>query len=424
MNIYLDMVGCRLNQAEIETYARLLRAAGHQIVASPEKAELVVVNTCTVTTQAASDSRQKIRQAARKGATVVVTGCWSSMDPAAAQGIPGVKQVISNSNKDALVDLIFEDSLKSDVDVTRQPVAGTRSRTRAFIKVQDGCDNHCTYCITRLARGRGHSRPNSEIIESIRFAIAGGVKEAVLTGVQIGSWGTDLHPVSRLSELLKAVLNETDIPRIRLSSIEPWEVDEALITSWKNQRLCRHFHLPLQSGSSTVLKRMARKTSPQEYQALVSRIRTAIPAVSITTDIIVGFPGETDAEFEETLTFIQQIGFSGGHVFVFSARPGTPAASFPDQVAFSTRRQRSKILRELLSKQSHAFQQKFIDQQLEVLWERSVHQAEGWHSSGLTDNYLKVSAITEKQSSNNINAVVIQDSENGCLKGRMIEHGQ
>jgi len=424
MNIYLDMIGCRLNQAEIETYACQLRAAGHQIVASPEKAELVVVNTCTVTTEAASDSRQKIRQAARAGAAVVVTGCWSSLDPELAQAMPGVKTVIPNREKDALVELLLGDHLVKQPDAMRQPVAGSRRRTRAFIKAQDGCDNHCTYCITRLARGKGHSRPASEVVEAIRFAAAGGVKEAVFTGVQIGSWGTDLQPTTRLSELIHIVLNETDIPRLRLSSIEPWEVDEDLLALWKNPRLCRHFHLPLQSGSPTMLKRMARKITPQEYLALVSKIRTAIPQVSITTDVIVGFPGETEAEFEETRDFIRRIGFSGGHVFVYSARPGTPAAGFPDQVAFSTRRQRSKQLHDLFSIQSYSFQQTFINEKLDVLWERSARCADGWLSSGLSDNYVKVSAITKKECANSIDQVVIREVKGGCLTGEVVEHGK
>ncbi len=423
MNIYLDMIGCRLNQAEIETYARQLRAAGHQIVSTPEKAELVVVNTCTVTTEAASDSRQKIRQAARAGASVVVTGCWSSLDLEAAQAMPGVWKVIPNRDKDALVDLLLGNPLVRQPDVKRQPVAGSRSRTRAFIKAQDGCDNHCTYCVTRLARGKSHSRPASEVVEAIRFAAAGGVREAVLTGVQIGSWGADLQPATRLSVLVQTVLTESDIPRIRLSSIEPWEVDDDLIALWQNPRLCRHFHLPLQSASPSVLKRMARKTTPQEYLSLISKIRAAIPQVSITTDVIVGFPGETDAEFEETRAFIERIGFSGGHVFVFSARPGTPAAGFPKQVAFPIRRQRSKQLRDLFSIQANSFEQTFINKRLDVLWERSARLADGWLSSGLSDNYLKVSSITKTECANSIDQVFIRDVKNGCLIGEVDEHG-
>ncbi len=423
MNIYLDMVGCRLNQAEIETYARQLRAAGHLIVGSPDKAELVLVNTCAVTTEAASDSRQKIRQAARKGAAVVVTGCWSSLDPEAARIMPGVRMVIPNREKEMLVDRLLGDRIGKQPDVLRQPVAGSRSRTRAFIKAQDGCDNHCTYCITRLARGKSHSLPASEVIESIRFAAISGVNEAVLTGVQIGSWGADLQPGIRLSELIHTILTETDIPRIQLSSIEPWEVDDDLIGQWKNTRLCRHFHMPLQSGSPSVLKRMARKTTPREYLGLVNKIREAIPGASITTDVIVGFPGETDDDFDKTMDFIRETGFSGGHVFVYSARPGTPAAGFPDQVAFNIRRQRSKQLRELFTIQSNSYQMAFINEKLEILWERSIHHEDGWLSSGLSDNYIRVCAVTKNESSNTIDQVIIRDLKNGYLSGEVV-HGE
>jgi threonylcarbamoyladenosine tRNA methylthiotransferase MtaB len=201
-------------------------------------------------------------------------------------------------------------------------------------------------------------------------------------------------------------------------------VDDDLIALWENPRLCRHFHLPLQAGSPAVLKRMARKTSTQEYLALVTKIRAAIPGVSITTDVIVGFPGETEIEFEDTLAFIQQIGFSGGHVFIYSARPGTPAANLPDQVAFSTRRQRSKRLREVFSIQSESFQQEFIDDRLDVLWERSVRRTGGWVSTGLTDNYLKVSMMTKKECTNTVDQVIIRAIDSGHLTGEVVENGK
>ncbi len=215
MNVYLDMVGCRLNQAEIETYARHFRAAGHNLVPSAAKADLVVVNTCAVTGAAASDSRQKIRQANQTGARVVVTGCWSSLEPEAAAALPGVRQVIPNTNKDLLVETILKSQEASSEAIGRVPVAGNRKRTRAFIKVQDGCDNHCTYCVTRLARGNGRSVPVVQVIADVNSAINGGVQEAVLTGVQIGAWGRDLSPTAHLADLLKAILSHTPIPRLR-----------------------------------------------------------------------------------------------------------------------------------------------------------------------------------------------------------------
>jgi threonylcarbamoyladenosine tRNA methylthiotransferase MtaB len=422
MNVYLDMVGCRLNQAEIETFARQLRAAGHVMVPSAEKADLVVVNTCSVTGAAASDSRQKIRQASRAGAAVVVTGCWSSLEPVAAAALPGVRQVIPNTSKDALVDIILNGA-RADAGMTgRVQLEGGRKRTRAFIKIQDGCDNFCTYCVTRLARGRSHSTPIDQVVSDIKRAVTGGALEAVLTGVQIGSWGRDLHPDLRLANLLSAILDGTDVPRLRLSSIEPWEVTDGLIAHWQDPRLCRHFHLPLQSGSLSTLRRMARKTGPADFQAVVERIRAAIPGVAITTDVIVGFPGEDDTAFEQSRAFIESMDFSGGHVFVFSARPGTAAAAYPDQVLFATRRQRSRILRALFSDQATMFYGSFIGRKLEVLWERSSRTPAGWISSGLSDNYIKVTAATPGGKSNTISRVIIKQLDTAGLAGEVMEY--
>jgi threonylcarbamoyladenosine tRNA methylthiotransferase MtaB len=422
MNVYLDMVGCKLNQAEIEIYARQLRAAGYDIVASADKADLVVVNTCSVTGAAASDSRQKIRQASRSDARVIVTGCWSTLDQETATSMPGVDKVIPNPEKDDLVELIFGPGRKGVQPNGRVPLSGSRKRTRAFIKVQDGCDNHCTYCVTRLARGHSRSIPIDQVVSDINYAVAGGAREAVLTGVQIGSWGRELSPALRLSDLVDAILLHTDVPRLRISSIEPWEVDDRLIRVWQDSRLCRHFHLPLQSGSPSILKRMARKTGPVDYQQLVEKIRSAIPGVSITTDIIVGFPGEDETAFEETRAFIETQGFSGGHVFIYSARPGTPAAGYPDQVPFAIRRQRSRTLRALLSGQSESFHAPFIGQVLDVLWERSTRKTGGWLSSGLSDNYIKVTAETPGDRWNVINRVMIRQAKKGGLVGEVVEH--
>jgi threonylcarbamoyladenosine tRNA methylthiotransferase MtaB len=421
MNVYLDMVGCRLNQAEIETYARQFRAAGHNLVPSAARADLVVVNTCSVTGAAASDSRQKIRQANQAGAAVVVTGCWSSLDPEVAASFPGVRQVIPNPEKDALVETILKNTGVGSGMIGRVPVAGNRKRTRAFIKVQDGCDNHCTYCITRLARGSSRSVPVEQVIADVNSAINGGVQEAVLTGVQIGAWGRDLSPLMHLADLVKVILARTSIPRLRISSIEPWEVDEELISLWRDPRLCRHFHLPLQSGSSLVLKHMARRTTPVEFRLLVEKIRQTIPGVSITTDVIVGFPGEDDAAFKDTHALVEALALSGGHVFVFSARPGTPAVGYTDQVPFNIRRQRSFMLRELFARQAECFQASFTGQALDVLWQRSIHKPGGWLTSGLSDNYLKVTAPTQDNRANKIDRVIIHGSGQGGLTAKVLE---
>ncbi|MDQ2693396.1 MAG: MiaB/RimO family radical SAM methylthiotransferase, partial [Chloroflexota bacterium] len=302
MKIYLDTIGCRLNQSEIETMARQFRAAGHEIVTTAESADMAVVNTCAVTNQAASDSRSQIRRVGRAGVKeIVATGCWATLQPEQALGLPNVLRVIKNESKDQLVPEILHLSRESfDVEpIVRQPLPGLHRRTRAFIKVQDGCDNHCTFCITTVARGAGRSRSVAEVILDIQSALAGGTKEVVLTGVHLGSWGYDFH--AHLRDLIKVILRETDVPRLRLSSLEPWDLDEDFFSLWENPRLMPHLHLPLQSGCEFTLRRMARKTTPASFRALVAAARRAIPDVAITTDIIAGFPGETEDEFGESL---------------------------------------------------------------------------------------------------------------------------
>src|SRR6266540_4710133 len=268
MKIYLDTIGCRLNQAEIESMAGQFRIAGHEIVASPEQAELAVVNTCAVTNDAASVSRSKIRQISRAGVDeIVATGCWATLQPKEAAALPNVLHVVPNNRKDQLAaeTLNLEPSslnLSSfDLEpISRQPLPGLHRRTRAFIKVQDGCDNHCTFCITTVARGEGRSRPVADVILDIQSAVDGGTKEIVLTGVHLGSWGYDFG--KHLRDLINAILWETDVPRLRLSSLEPWDLDADFFSLWADKRLMPHLHLPLQSGCESTLRRMARKTTP------------------------------------------------------------------------------------------------------------------------------------------------------------------
>ena len=333
MKVFLDTVGCRLNQSEIEAMARQFRAAGHEIVAGAGDADLVVVNTCTVTSQAASDSRQKVRQAVRLGADqVVLTGCWSTLEPEQALALPNVHKIFPNDQKDELVkDLLGLPEPEFELEpLARQPLPGIHMRTRAFTKVQDGCDNHCTFCITTLARGEGLSRSIPDVMKDIQAALLGGTREIVLTGVHLGSWGNDrAGKTGKLTDLIHTILAETDVPRLRLSSLEPWDIDEDFFGLWQDPRLCRHLHLPLQSGSAGVLRRMARKVTPRSYADLLAAARNAIPGIAITTDLIAGFPGETEEEFAETLEFVENMEFSGGHVFTYSARAGTAAAGMP-----------------------------------------------------------------------------------------------
>ena len=407
MKIYLDTIGCRLNQAEIESMARQFRVAGHEIVATAGEADLAVINTCTVTSQAASDSRGKVRAAARRGAgEIAVTGCWATLEPENAAALAGVTRVVANDRKDTIVaDVLNLQPSTFDLEpLARQPLPGLHQRTRAFIKVQDGCDNHCTFCITAIARGPGRSRPIADVLADIQSALAGGTKEIMLTGVHLGSWGQALN--LHLRDLVAAILKETDTPRMRLSSLEPWDMDAYFFTLWQDTRLCRHLHLPLQSGSANVLRRMARKTTPESYAALVESAREAIPDVAITTDIIAGFPGETEAEFAETLDFVRRMDFARGHIFTYSPRPGTAAARMDGQIRHEVRKERNAALRAAFAESEREYQQKFLGKIISVLWESSDQLSDaGWQLEGLTDNYLRVSAVAVEPRWNQIDSV-------------------
>ncbi|MCK4725971.1 MAG: tRNA (N(6)-L-threonylcarbamoyladenosine(37)-C(2))-methylthiotransferase MtaB [Anaerolineales bacterium] len=425
MKVYLDTIGCRLNQSEIEKFAREFRAMGHDLVDLPEKADLVVINTCTVTAAAASDSRQKIRQASRAGVgEILVTGCWSTLNPREAIQLPSVARVIANNKKEKLVaDYLQIDARDIDLEpVARLPIPGARQRTRAFIKVQDGCDNRCTYCITTVARGKGQSLPIDHVLADIQAALAGGAQEIVITGVHLGSWGRDLSPKLTLRHLVQTVLADTDTPRLRLSSIEPWDLDADFFSLWGDQRLCRHLHLPLQSGSSGTLQRMARSTTPESFARLVNDARRIIPDVAITTDVIVGFPGETEAEFAESLAFIRGMNFARGHVFTYSARPHTEAARMPRQISHSIQKARNAKVRSVLAEAAIEYQQKNLGKELSVLWERSQPIDDRcWKHDGLSDNYLRISANTSQNLWNRITPVHLQRIDSQTIIGQVLE---
>jgi len=424
MKVFLDSIGCRLNQSEIEKLAGRFRAAGHEIVDHPAEADVVVVNTCAVTAEAASDSRQKVRQAARAGAAqIAVTGCWATLDPLAAAALPGVRWTVPNPRKDELLREILP-LLHDEIDLeplARQPLPGVHLRTRAFIKAQDGCDNFCTFCVTRLARGKGRSLPAEEILRDIRAAEAGGTREIVLTGVHLGSWGQDFEKPTHLRELIELILAKTSVARVRLSSLEPWDLPEGFFSLWQDERLCRHLHLPLQSGSAATLRRMARKTTPQSFAGLVATARQAYPEIAITTDLIVGFPGESEDEFAESLAFVQRIDFAAGHVFSFSPRPGTPAAHYSGQVPPGERKKRSALMRAVLAESGVRYRLPFVGQTLGVLWEASRQSDTGaWQMEGLTSNYLRVSAPAHCNLWNEISQVRLVGAIGDGLQGQIL----
>jgi threonylcarbamoyladenosine tRNA methylthiotransferase MtaB len=411
VKIFLNSIGCRLNQGELEKIANQFLAAGHELTDEPASADLVVVNTCTVTGQAASDSRGALRQAARAGrARVVATGCWATLEPDLAAALPGVIEVIPNTEKDNLVARVLN-LPEEDFDLEplrRQPLPGSHRRTRAFIKVQDGCDNHCTFCITRLARGPARSRPVDSVLKDIHAALEGGTHEVVLTGVQLGSWGKDFEPSLGLYDLIETILAKTPLERLRLSSLEPWNLDDHFFSLWKDERLCAHIHLPLQSGSDSILRRMARKIKTADFERLVDSARQSSPDIAITTDVIVGFPGESEADFQASLDLVKKIDFAGGHVFHFSPRPQTPAALFNDQVAPAVRKERSAHMRALFADLSRRYEERFLGTRSDVLWESAREIGKGgWELGGLTGNYIRASARAGANLWNQVSPVIL-----------------
>ena len=393
MRIYVGSLGCKLNQSEMDALARQLAAGGHQVVTAPAEADLCVLNTCAVTHVAAQKSRQALRRMHRDNpqARLIATGCYAQLTPGDLCELPGVEMVVGNREKDQLEELLGKDAMgvRSLGSASSLP----RTRTRALVKIQDGCDNACTYCIIRVARGPQRSRPAGEILAEVQARLAAGHQEIVLTGVHIGAYGRDRQGSPGridLWGLVRQVLAETGVPRLRLSSIEPWDLSEQALQLWDDPRLCRHLHLPLQSGSNATLHRMARQYTTAQFQRWVTAARAAIPDLAVTTDLIVGFPGETDGEFEESLAFVQKIGFSRAHVFPYSIRPGTPAAQMPGQVPSQIKAERSRALRGVASASQRAFSQSFVGRTMDVLWESDREGDKGAEWSGLTDNYLRV----------------------------------
>ncbi len=424
MKVYFDTVGCRLNQAEIEEMAAILRRAGHEIAGSLSEADTVIINSCAVTAAASSDSRQKVRQAHELGiGNIIFTGCWVSLYPQQAARLEGVTSVVDNLEKMNIpARLLNTDDLIMDLEpIAREPLPGIHHRTRAFIKAQDGCDNFCTYCVTRLARGKAFSIPVDNVLFRLNEAVSGGTKEIVLTGVNLGSWGKDLNANWDLGYLIKEIMKNTDIERVRLSSLEPWDIKESFFELWKDVRICPHLHLPLQSGSGTVLKRMARNTTPEKFLSLVESARNRIGNLSITTDIIVGFPGESDAEFEESLEFIRRVGFNGGHVFRYSKRANTAAVNFPQQVSGMISKERAQRVRDVLEKQEKFFLSDQVGKVHNVLWESCREMEPGrWGLEGYSENYCRLQAISSENRWNVIDTVVASQIKGNKIIGKII----
>ena len=386
MRVALDTLGCKLNQAESELLARQFVAAGYELVASPCDADIYVLNTCTVTHVADAKSRRLLRQAHRlnPGARLVAIGCYAQRAPAELAQLDGVALVLGNGQKLDLLSIIKEEKWFEEAVLAGLPPAQKAAwRTRSFVRIQDGCQSFCTYCVVPLVRPREISLPAGEVVAEVKQQVARGYREVVLTGTKIGSYhyqGTDLKG------LLEAILAETDITRLRLSSLQPQEVSPGLIGLWQDKRLCPHCHLSLQSGSDAVLERMGRRYTADGYHQAVSLIRGLVPDVVITTDVIVGFPGETDEEFAASYELCRELGFARMHVFAYSPRQGTRAVELTHQVAGKVKKERRQRMLELSVEISRSFREKFLGRVMPVLWETKA----GGVWSGLTGNYIRV----------------------------------
>jgi len=423
MKIFLDAIGCRLNQSEIEKIAAGLRDVGHVVVGDASEADVAIVNTCAVTASASADSRKAIRRIANSGCKeIYATGCYATIDPLAFTGLPAVAGLYKNDKKDCIIsDLTSKCLTSSSLPNIRKPLPGKKRRTRAFIKVQDGCDNQCTFCITRIARGKSHSQTEDEIFNDVEAALLGDVKEIVLTGANLGSWGKDLGCGFTLPDLINKIILRYSPSRIRLSSLEPWDIDETYFPIFNHAAFCRHLHLPLQAGSDVILRKMGRKMLTNEFQVLVNKIRSHVSEIAITTDIMVGFPGEKENEFEESLFFVKEMNFAGGHVFRYSARPGTMAEKFNQLVPELEKKIRSKQMRQAISESEIEYKKKFIDRKVSVLWEKTEKLENGdFLLSGLTGNYLRVNAIANEDLQNTISNVNIKEVEETYLLGKII----
>ncbi len=423
MKIHLTTLGCRLNEAELETWTREFAARGHSICTEGEAADLIVVNTCAVTEEAVRKSRQLLRRIHRANPTarLVVSGCYASLDPAGPVALPGVDLIVANQDKSRLVEIAGEHfglPLMPDLAIESDAhLLLARGRQRAFIKVQDGCRYQCSFCIVTQARGTERSRPLAEIIDEINAYQREGIQEVVLTGVHLGGYGGETG--SDIGDLVREVLRSTEIPRIRLGSLEPWDLPEGFWSLFASPRLMPHLHLPLQSGADSVLRRMARRCKTGEYRHLLQAGRAAVPDLNVTTDIIVGFPGETDDEWRQTLAFIEDCGFGQSHIFSFSPRTGTKAAGLPGQVPELVKRKRAQELADLAHRLRQETLAPYVGRCFPVLIEGRLAGSETrW--PGYTPNFLRVELAADTQADlcNHVLRVEIsRANENGTLAG-------
>jgi threonylcarbamoyladenosine tRNA methylthiotransferase MtaB len=419
-------LGCKLNQFESYDLEGQFRRRGFTVVPFSEKADVYVVNTCTVTGKSDYRCRQTLRKARRRnpGGTVIAVGCYAQTQPGVLAGMPEVDFVVGNREKD---DLFSHINLATGGGTTVSVIGEDRgeyfgsirsfgSHTRAFVKIQDGCDSRCSYCIVPFARGPNRSREGGDVLRQLEVLIAEGYREIVLTGVHLGSWGRDLGGGDRLASLLKKIIALPGLGRLRLSSIEPREFSPDLIEALTAPEICPHLHIPLQSGSAAVLRAMGRPYGPGEYRDLVVRLTEMLPDMAVGADVIAGFPGEGEKEYEETRAFIESLPLAYLHVFPYSKRPGTRAAAMDGQVVPEEREKRAAELRALGRNKAETFRRDRIGKIYEALIETQPDRETGL-ARALTGNYLRVLVDAPKGSENTIRAVRLTRLEGGRIYG-------
>lgn len=418
--------GCKLNQTETSFLENEFSKQGYKTVAFNEPADYVVINTCTVTGRTDYKCRQVIRKAKRISpqATIAVVGCYAQMAPEKLKILLGVKLVLGADKKFEIFNYLNDSESSNGVieahgendkfiDSTPDLFAG---HTRAFLKIQDGCNSYCSYCIVPFARGRSRSDQPENVLKNAKKLVANGYQEIVLTGVHIGKYGHDLKPRKSLFELLKEIVKIPGIGRIRLSSLEPTEIDDDIISLIAgSEKICPHFHVPIQSGDNEILKNMRRHYSVTDYAELVEKIRKKIPHVGLGSDVIVGFPGETDYHFENTKNLIHELPFTYLHVFSFSERQGTDASKMPGKVDSKQKKERSARLIEIGKQKKAAFYQQAIGNTYHVLFE---DEEPGEWMCGFTENYIRVKAVKESGYFNTIKRTCIVAADNDFASGK------
>jgi threonylcarbamoyladenosine tRNA methylthiotransferase MtaB len=442
---FVQNFGCRATQADGAAIELELAEKGLLRAASPESADVVVLNTCTVTASADHDARAAVRRVHRENprAQILVTGCYAQRAPHEIAALPGVTWVVGNSHKHRVAQIAVaghagDSDMQSFVPVEQLALSApaftlvgdifahteliaapvfagndVAERTRPNLKVQDGCNNRCSFCIIPSVRGQSRSMHLDRVIAEADALVSAGYHEVVLSGINLGQWGRDFQPQQRFPDLLRALLERTGIEKLRISSVEPMDwTDELIGLVASSPRIARHAHVPLQSGSDRILRAMHRRYRPWHYAEKLRKLREAMPSAAIGADVMVGFPGETDELFEESRSFIEHLPFTYLHVFTYSSRPGTPSAAMPNQVPVHVARERNRILRELAAKKNLEFRRQFVGQPLDVI---TLHNADGESTEALSDNYLKVRVAGQHGPNQVIKVDVTEASDEGLV---------